>query len=102
MWGGFSVAFVESPADLFKAKLQTQYAGSSQYRGVFDCAKQIASKFGLRGVYQGLSATLVRNVPANAVYFTSYEFVRRNLGTNASLLCSTSTPLHSTPSPPPN
>lgn len=35
------------------------------------------ARLGLRGVYQGLSATLARNIPAVAMYFGVYEYVRQ-------------------------
>lgn len=72
---GFSVAFVESPVDLFKSQLQVNY---SQYRGFVDCAKQITTKYGIRGVYQGFSAAQLRNIPANALYFSSYGSYNQN------------------------
>ena len=47
-------------------------AGSSPYRNVFQAGYVIASQYGIRGVYQGLPATLLRNVPACAFYFGTY------------------------------
>jgi len=60
----------------FKTQLQVNF---SKYNGFVDCAKQIAGKFGVRGVYQGLQATIIRDVPANAAYFGFYEYFRRAL-----------------------
>ena len=39
------------------------------YRNVFHAGWLIAGQFGVRGVYQGLSATLLRNIPANGIFF---------------------------------
>jgi len=76
---GFTVAFVEGPVDFFKSQLQVQYgSGTPKYSGFLDCARQIVKSRGIRGVYQGLSATLLRDIPANAMYFGSYEVVRRS------------------------
>jgi solute carrier family 25 carnitine/acylcarnitine transporter 20/29 len=47
-----------------------------QFAGVFDCARQVLSQYGVRGCYLGLSATILRNVPANGVYFGTYEALR--------------------------
>jgi len=77
---GFTVSFVESPVDLFKSQLQVQYGtGQPRYAGFFDCARKIVSSYGVRGMYQGLSATLLRDIPANAAYFGVYEMARRFL-----------------------
>jgi len=78
---GVSVSFVEGPVDLFKSQLQSQGVSGrkSRYTGLIDCAKQIASNHGIRGVYQGLQATLIRDIPANSLYFGIYEVARRGL-----------------------
>ena len=59
----------------FKTKMQIQilraHAGEnvSPYRNVFQAGYVIASQHGIRGVYQGLSATLMRNMPSFGIYF---------------------------------
>jgi solute carrier family 25 carnitine/acylcarnitine transporter 20/29 len=81
---GVALSFVEGPVELFKAKLQVQYGAGSQaqYTGTFDCAKKIASQYGVRGVLQGFGPTLMRNVPANVAYFGFYEYLKYVLGAN--------------------
>jgi len=75
---GFTVSFVESPVDFFKSQLQVQYGtGTPKYNGFLDCASKIIKNHGIRGMYQGLGATFIRDVPANAVYFGFYELSRR-------------------------
>jgi len=78
---GLSVSFVEGPVDLFKSQLQSQGVGGSKirYTGFIDCAKQIISNHGVRGMYQGLQATLIRDIPANSLYFGVYEMMRKAL-----------------------
>ena len=39
------------------------------YRNVFHAGYVILKTQGIRGAYQGLSATITRNIPACAVYF---------------------------------
>ena len=39
-------------------------ASSVRYRGIFDAAFRIIRERGLRGIYQGLGATWLRNIPA--------------------------------------
>jgi solute carrier family 25 carnitine/acylcarnitine transporter 20/29 len=74
---GVCVAVVEGPVDFFKSQLQSQYGGVSKYNGFFDCAKKIITNHGVRGLYQGLGATFLRDIPANATYFGVYEMVRQ-------------------------
>jgi len=79
---GFTVAFIESPVDLFKSQLQTQYGApgaTPKYSGFLDCASKIWKSRGIKGVYQGLSATFLRDIPANAAYFGFYEIARRSM-----------------------
>eukprot|EP01117_Protostelium_nocturnum_P002987 TRINITY_DN13918_c0_g1_i1.p1 TRINITY_DN13918_c0_g1~~TRINITY_DN13918_c0_g1_i1.p1 ORF type:complete len:299 (-),score=120.64 TRINITY_DN13918_c0_g1_i1:57-953(-) len=74
---GVVVTFVETPIDFLKSQLQVP---GSRYNGVFDAGRQIAKARGLfPGWYQGLSATFIRDVPANAAYFGVYEFVKSTL-----------------------
>ncbi|EDO38163.1 predicted protein [Nematostella vectensis] len=81
---GLVVAFIEGPIDLFKSKMQVQIIRAQsgapiQYRNVFHAGYTIAQTYGIRGCYQGLSATLVRNIPANGFFFGFYEFTKNLL-----------------------
>ncbi|CAM9529740.1 unnamed protein product [Discosporangium mesarthrocarpum] len=68
---------VLSPAELVKCKLQVQVTGGGssgvRYRGPLDCVHKVFAAQGVRGLYQGLSATIAREVPANGIYFGFYE-----------------------------
>lgn len=70
------------------------------YAGPTDCLRQLVRAEGLRGVLRGLPGTIAREVPGNAIYFTSYEVTRgagghhawwrwrlEHLGYNPLLLC---------------
>lgn len=78
---GFVAAFAESPIDLFKTKMQIQIIRSKsgalvQYRNVFHAGWVIAQTNGLRGCYQGITATCLRNTPACSIYFGFYELLK--------------------------
>jgi len=85
---GACASFVEGPIDLLKSQVQVQILAERQgtprtskynFRNVFQCARVITTHYGLRGIYQGLSATLLRNTPAFSMYFGFNELTRRAL-----------------------
>lgn len=74
IFAGFCNAFVMSPVELFRIKMQVQSKDSAvKYNGTVDCAKKIFQNYGLKGVYQGLCSTILRECPAYAIYFGVYE-----------------------------
>ncbi|KAL6071185.1 Solute carrier family 25 member 20 [Balamuthia mandrillaris] len=78
---GFVISFFEGPVELVKSKMQVQYSSgaSRQYSSSLDCFRQIVRHHGVRGIFQGLWPTLLRDIPANVGYFVGYEFIRRKL-----------------------
>ena len=83
MLAGSAAAVIESPVELFKSQAQIDITNSLQnkhhipkYRSVYHCAYQIASMHGIRGMFQGFGATLLRAVPGGAAFFGSYEGVK--------------------------
>lgn len=65
------------PADVVKSKLQTLPPSSSEtFLSLF---KTTLRNEGVPGLYRGLSITLVRAVPANAIIFLTYETVSKML-----------------------
>lgn len=59
---GATVSFIAAPVEHVKARLQVQYAADKSkrlYSGPIDCIKKIARAHGIRGIYHGLSATLL-------------------------------------------
>lgn len=74
---GITASFVAAPVEQIKAKLQVQYdAATKRYTGPIDCARQIINNNGLRGLYQGLPATLLYRSFFSA-YMTTYEMLVR-------------------------
>ena len=59
---GSTVSFIAAPVEHIKARLQTQYAAKKAdrlYSGPIDCLRKIYGSHGVRGIYHGLSATLI-------------------------------------------
>ncbi|KPM44748.1 hypothetical protein AK830_g1799 [Neonectria ditissima] len=59
---GCTVSFIAAPVEHVKARLQIQYAANKAdrlYAGPIDCLRKIYAHHGVRGVYHGLSATLL-------------------------------------------
>lgn len=90
---GLCIAFIETPIDLVKTKLQTVIirnrlnpSEKPLYTGVKDCVNHIYSRYGIRGIYQGLPATVIRNVPANALFFPVSELLQRRFADQAGIL----------------
>jgi solute carrier family 25 carnitine/acylcarnitine transporter 20/29 len=59
---GATVSFIAAPVEHIKARLQIQYSSKKSerlYKGPIDCVSKIYKYHGIRGVYHGLSATLL-------------------------------------------
>jgi len=77
---GFACALVENPIDFFKSQLQVQvFKEKPLYATVPQAVKYILKNYGILGVYQGLSATIIRNLPFRSTYFGTYETVLKAL-----------------------
>lgn len=71
---GMATTAVESPVDLIKVQLQRERPGQKRlYKGYVDCCARVLRTNGLRGIYQGASATLWRNTPGQGFHFLAYE-----------------------------
>lgn len=92
-WAGFFAAFFSSltlcPTELIKCKLQamkeveeTQAAIASNARkriGPWNLTRQILKEQGIRGMFTGLSSTIVREMPGYFFFFGGYEATRELL-----------------------
>lgn len=87
--GGFCTGALQSlllaPVELVKIRLQLQnnsYAKlheAGTHKGPLSVAKSIFQAEGLRGIYRGLTITVLRDAPAHGFYFWTYEFMREQL-----------------------
>lgn len=68
-----------SPVELVKIRLQLQRTTSdrtSNSRGPLEVARAIMRNEGPKGIYRGLTLTVLRDAPAHGVYFWTYEYTR--------------------------
>ncbi|RKP25427.1 mitochondrial carrier domain-containing protein [Syncephalis pseudoplumigaleata] len=74
------------PLDVVKSRVQTQLDAADERRTVSatECARQLYRQEGWRGFTRGLSVTLARAFPVNAVTFLVYELVYRWMSTGHS------------------
>ncbi|CAO3677808.1 unnamed protein product [Rhizopus stolonifer] len=83
---GTVMAFFNCPIELLKVKLQTQDPAGiinaqgkleAPYKGVIDCGVRTVRSQGPLGIYRGLGITLLRDSPSYALYFITYEGLKR-------------------------
>ncbi|XP_070394706.1 mitochondrial carnitine/acylcarnitine carrier protein-like isoform X2 [Dermacentor albipictus] len=84
MLSGVFTTAIMAPGERIKCLLQVQQAhadhgGKARFAGPVDCAKQLYREGGIRSIYKGTAATLLRDVPASGMYFASYEWLQRVL-----------------------
>jgi len=52
---------------------------NNKYHSSIDAGKQIYQKYGIKGVYLGFYPTLLREIVALSIYFSTYEWGMRML-----------------------
>jgi len=81
--GVFTTAIM-APGERIKCLLQVQQAGTGAagaptYKGPVDVVKQLYKAGGLRSIFKGSCATLLRDVPASGMYFMSYDLLKKSM-----------------------
>lgn len=87
MAGGISAlpaTLIMAPSERLKCLLQVQAneiekGGKAKYKGLADCAVKVYKEGGIRSVFKGTGATLVRDIPGSIAWFGTYEIVKRQL-----------------------
>eukprot|EP01016_Furgasonia_blochmanni_P013168 TRINITY_DN1666_c0_g2_i7.p2 TRINITY_DN1666_c0_g2~~TRINITY_DN1666_c0_g2_i7.p2 ORF type:complete len:190 (-),score=48.09 TRINITY_DN1666_c0_g2_i7:567-1136(-) len=78
-FAGFVNAWVVSPVELVKCRLQVQLdnkenlSSANRYTGPMDVVKKIAKKDGFKGFFRGNVATMLRELPCYGAQFAAYE-----------------------------
>ena len=64
------------PLQVLRSRMQQGMESRTlKYRGVVSSARLTLQREGLRGLYKGLGASILRNMPSSAITFFVYEFV---------------------------
>eukprot|EP00545_Synedropsis_sp_CCMP1620_P001389 CAMPEP_0119013838 /NCGR_PEP_ID=MMETSP1176-20130426/9067_1 /TAXON_ID=265551 /ORGANISM="Synedropsis recta cf, Strain CCMP1620" /LENGTH=288 /DNA_ID=CAMNT_0006966959 /DNA_START=111 /DNA_END=977 /DNA_ORIENTATION=+ len=71
-FSGIPLAAVVGPSERIKCLMQV--GGHNSFVG---CAREVYREGGLRSIFRGCGATMLRDVPGNAAYFGSYEIFKR-------------------------
>lgn len=70
-------AFVLTPVELVKCRLQIQQAGALKtYSGPVDVVAKTVKAEGFKGLWKGNLSCLAREIPGNVAWFGVYEFVK--------------------------
>uniref|UniRef100_A0A5B6YJD3 Mitochondrial arginine transporter BAC2 n=1 Tax=Davidia involucrata TaxID=16924 RepID=A0A5B6YJD3_DAVIN len=87
--GGIGTGAIQSlmltPVELVKIRLQLQTQKhetpqqADYHKGPISVARSIFRAEGLRGMYRGLTITVMRDAPSHGFYFFTYEYVREQL-----------------------
>jgi solute carrier family 25 carnitine/acylcarnitine transporter 20/29 len=78
--GGFSAiptTALMAPSERIKCLLQVSPPG--QYTGMVDCGVKLLKEGGIKSLYRGTGATLLRDVPGSIAWFGAYEVVKKNI-----------------------
>ncbi|XP_058807145.1 probable mitochondrial glutathione transporter SLC25A40 [Phymastichus coffea] len=67
-------ATLVSPLELIRTKMQSQ---KLSYAEITQALKTVIEQNGARGLWMGLSATLLRDVPFSAIYWFNYEGIKK-------------------------
>jgi len=84
---GCTVSFIAAPVEHIKARLQVQYSADKSkrlYSGPIDCSQKVFRQHGIRGLYHGLSATLLFRT-FFFFWWGSYDVFTRFFQNNTSL-----------------
>ena len=73
--GGVIFWTLTYPVDVVKSRVQVYNQGG----GIINMLIFIARKEGFGALYNGLTPTIVRTIPATAVLFLTYEYTKRTM-----------------------
>jgi len=70
------------PGDTIRRRMQTNGIGGAAriYKNDWDCVVQVIRREGVKGLYKGLTANMVRCIPGAAIQFWAYDNFKWGLG----------------------
>lgn len=72
-YAGFMYWLVVFPVDTVKSVIQADRLDKPRYNGVLDCCQKLYKEGGPARFYRGISPSLIRAFPANAITFVAFE-----------------------------
>jgi ornithine carrier protein len=86
---GFCVSIIQTPVDLLKINKQV----NAKHNSYFQIARQKYMKYGIKGIFQGYSPTMMRTAMPNGVMFTLNSIIQDYLNVDPSQNSTTSVTL---------
>ncbi|XP_074116149.1 congested-like trachea protein isoform X1 [Cotesia typhae] len=77
MFSGLATIPLSVPGERVKCLLQMQIGKKKVFHGFIDCALKLYRNGGVKNLYVGTGATLLRDLPASGVYFSVYDILMR-------------------------
>ncbi|XP_024984595.1 mitochondrial arginine transporter BAC1 [Cynara cardunculus var. scolymus] len=83
-FAGSIISFILCPSELVKCRMQIQgtdsvVPSSRKYSGPLNCAIETIKTEGVTGLFRGGGTTLLRESIGNAVFFSTYEYLRHSM-----------------------
>ncbi|XP_060516338.1 congested-like trachea protein isoform X2 [Cylas formicarius] len=76
-FSGIFTTLIMAPGERIKCLLQIQENKTNKmYDGPVDVVKKLYKEGGMRSIFRGAGATLLRDIPASGLYFLTYEGIR--------------------------
>lgn len=74
---GIPSAFLTTPADVIKTRLQVEARKGQAYKGIGDCFVQILQKEGMPAFFKGSLARVLRSSPQFGATLVTYEYLKK-------------------------
>jgi solute carrier family 25 aspartate/glutamate transporter 12/13 len=76
MAAGVAEIVLANPQEVIKIRMQMQQGSTEKpFTSPVDLLRQV----GFRGLYKGVGACAIRDMPFNLIFFSSYDYMKRNL-----------------------